>query len=117
MSKNKFNNDIYNMYEKEVLKNEKLTLKYNKLRWEVEELRYDNKVLNNKLSNINSIKEKEIIKEVERITRPLTIENQKLNSDLSKAYDKIHRLKSIINNTNVDKDYLIDKLNNQINKI
>ena len=52
MSKNKFNNDIYNMYEKEVLKNEKITLKYKKLMWEVEELRYDNKMINNKLSNI-----------------------------------------------------------------
>ena len=60
MSKNKYNNDIYSMYEKESLKNQKITSKYNKLRWEVEELRYDNKKLNNELSNINSIKEKEI---------------------------------------------------------
>ena len=57
MSKNKYNNDIYTMYEKEVLKNQKITSKYDKLRWEVEELRYDNKKLNNELSNINSIKE------------------------------------------------------------
>lgn len=59
MKKN-HNNDIYKMYEKEVEKNQQKTLKYNKLRLEVEELRYDNKKLNNKLSNINSIKEKEI---------------------------------------------------------
>ena len=67
MSKNKYNDDIYTMYEKEVLKNQKITSKYDKLRWEVEELRYDNKKLNNELSNINSIKEKEINKEVEKI--------------------------------------------------
>lgn len=115
MSKTKYNNDIYTMYEKEVIKNQKITSKYNKIRWEVEELRYDNKKLNNKLSNINSIKEKEINKEVEKITKPLLLENQKLKEDLLKSYDEINRLKKIINN-NVDKDYLIDKLNSQINK-
>ncbi|MGM9876828.1 MAG: transposase, partial [Bacilli bacterium] len=116
MSKNKYNNDIYTMYEKETLKNQKITSKYNKLRWEVEELRYDNKKLNNELSNINSIKEKEINKEVEKITKPLLAENQKLQEDLLKAYDEINRLKGIINNNKIDKDYLIDKLNNQVNK-
>lgn len=116
MSKNKYNNDIYTMYEKEVLNNQKITEKYNKLRWEVEELRYDNKKLNNALSNINSIKEKEINKEVEKITKPLLAENQKLQEDLLKAYDEINRLKGIINNNKIDKDYLIDKLNNQVNK-
>lgn len=35
MSKNKYNNDIYTMYEKELEKNQKITSKYNKLRWEV----------------------------------------------------------------------------------
>ena len=50
MSKNKYNDDIYTMYEKEVLKNQKITSKYDKLRWEVEELRYDNKKLNNEKS-------------------------------------------------------------------
>lgn len=116
MIKNKYNNDIYKMYEKEVLKNQKITSKYNKLRWEVEELRYDNKKLNNTLSNINSIKEKEINKEVEKITKPLLAENQKLHEDLLKAYNEINRLKGIINNNKIDNDYLIDKLNNQINK-
>lgn len=75
MSKNKYNNDIYTMYKKETLKNQKLTSKYNKLRCEVEELRCDNKKINNELSNINSIKEKEINKEVEKITNPLIEEN------------------------------------------
>ena len=112
----KYNNDIYNMYEKEVIKNEKITSKYNKLRWEVEELRYDNKKLNNELSNINSIKEKEINKEVERITKSFTIEIQELKEDLSKAYDEISRLKSQVNNSDGNKDYIIDKLKNQINK-
>ena len=116
MSKNKYNDDIYTMYEKEVLKNQKITSKYDKLRWEVEELRYDNKKLNNELSNINSIKEKEINKEVEKITKPLLEENQKLQEDLLKAYNEINRLKGIINNNKIDKDYLIDKLNNQVNK-
>ena len=116
MSKNKYNNDIYTMYEKEAQKNQKITSKYNKLRWEVEELRYDNKKLNNELSNINSIKEKEINKKVEKITKPLLVENQKLQEDLLKAYDEINRLKEIINNNKIDKDYLIDKLNNHVNK-
>ena len=116
MSKNKYNDDIYTMYEKEALKNQKLTLKYNKLRWEVEELRYDNKKLNNELSNINSIKEKEINKEVDKITKTFIEEYQKLQEDLLKAYDEINRLKEFINNNTTDKDYLIEKLNNQVNK-
>ena len=116
MSKNKYNNDIYAMYEKEVEKNQKITSKYNKLRWEVEELRYDNKKLNNELSNINSIKEKEINKEVKKITKSLEQKIQNLQEDLLKAYDEINRLKGFINNNIVDKDYLIDKLNNQVNK-
>lgn len=116
MSKNKYNNDIYTMYEKETQKNQKLTSKYEKLRWEVEELRYDNKKLNNELSNINSIKEKEINKEVKKIIKPLLKENQKLQEDLLKAHAEINRLKEIINNNQIDKDYLIDKLNNQVNK-
>ena len=104
MSKNKYNNDIYTMYEKETLKNQKLTSKYNKLRWEVEELRYDNKKLNNALSNINSIKEKEINKEVEKITKTFIEENQKLQEDLLKAYDEINRLKEFINSSAVLKE-------------
>lgn len=117
MVKGKYNNDIYSMYEKEVLKNQKLTSKYNKIRWEVEELRYDNKKLSNKLSNINYIKEKEVNKEVEKITKPLLEKTQKLQEDLLKAYDEINRLKGIINsNDEENKDYLIDKLTNQVNK-
>ena len=119
MNKNKYNDDIYEMYEKEVLKLDKLTLKYNKLRLEVEELRYNNKQLNNKLSNINSIKEKEFSKEMEKITKSFSLEKEELKKELSKAYEEIKRLKRIIcndNEDNDDKDYLIDKLNNQVNK-
>lgn len=43
-------------------------------------------------------------------------ENQKLQKDLLKAHAEINRLKGIINNNQIDKDYLIDKLNNQVNK-
>ena len=58
----KYNNQIYNLYEKEVEKNKKLSQKYEKLRWEVEELRYENKQLKSKLDNMDSIIENAVNK-------------------------------------------------------
>ena len=115
----KYNNDIYRMYEKEFNKNEKLSLKYEKIRWEVEELRYDNKKLKKELDNVNSIKEKEFTKITTILKHQFEEENNKLRNDLNSAYKEIERLKREINdkdNLYFDKDYEIDKLNNQVNK-
>ena len=122
MSRDKYNKDIYLMYEKEVEKNKKLTLKYNELRLEVENLRYENKKLNDKLFNIDFTKKKEFDFLKEKLVKLFNEEILNLNSSLLNAYDEINRLKKNINDKNnenkkeIDKDYLIDSLNNRVNK-
>ena len=49
----KYNNQIYDLYEKEVEKNKRLSQKYEKLRFEVEDLRYQNKVLQKKVDEVD----------------------------------------------------------------
>ena len=108
--KNKYNLEIYNMYEEEFNKNKKLKSK-------IKELELEIYCLNSKLNISNSKMEKEI----EKVITPLKNENNKLKNDLSNAYEEIDRLKSQIENnniieSNIDKDFIIDKLTNQLNK-
>lgn len=109
MSRNKYNNDIYSMYLEEYSKNKDLTkeLKYTKI--ENENLKYE-------LNCKNASFEQKLKSEIEKITKPLLAKNQKLQEDLLTAYEEIKRLKSQICTSNENKDYLIDKLNNQVNK-
>lgn len=94
----KYNNQIYKLYEKEVEKNKRLSQKYEKLRWEVEELRYENKVLRKKVEEVDILIEKAVNKAVEKV---------------SKVYEeKIQELETIIKAQAVE----IDRLRNQINK-
>lgn len=105
MKKN-YNNDIYIMYEEEVNKNKKKEKRIKELELEVYVLKSNLKICENKI-NV----------EIERTIKPILEENNNLKSDLNKAYDEINRLKNQINNSNKnDKDYLIDKLTNQVNK-
>lgn len=101
--KKSYNNDIYKMYEEEYNKNKLLIKEINDLRLKVYSLNSD---LTNTKNKIN--------KEIEKSVKLFVDENKKLKSDLEKAYKEINRLKKQINN--IDKDYLIDKLTNQINK-
>lgn len=107
----KYNNQIYNLYEKEVEKNNKLSLKYKKLRWEVEDLRYENKQLNDKLDNMDLIIKNTVNKEVEKATKSLIEEIKNLKDKLKSANNEIDRLKCEIKG----KDKTIDNLNNTIN--
>ena len=98
------------MYEEEFNKNKKLKSK-------IKELELEIYCLNSKLNISNSKMEKEI----EKVITPLKNENNKLKNDLSNAYEEIDRLKSQIENnniieSNIDKDFIIDKLTNQLNK-
>ena len=106
-----YNNEIYKMYEKEVSKVEKL----NKLVKE-QKLSIDN--LNYELKKRDKNTENKIKTAVDKVTKPLMEENSKLKEELKKAIKEIDRLKTEITlkNKSKDKDYLIDKLNNQINK-
>lgn len=107
----KYNNQIYNLYEKEVEKNKKLSLKYEKLRWKVEDLRYENKQLKDKLDNMDSIIENAVNKAVEKDTKPLIAEIKFLKDELNSANNEISRLKNVIK----EKDRTIERLNNTIN--
>lgn len=102
MKKN-YNNDIYKMYEEEVKKNEEANKKIRDLELEVYVLKSNLKISENKI-NV----------EVEKAVKSILEETDALKIKLTKAYEEINRLKNQINNT--DKDYLIDKLNNQLNK-
>ena len=102
----KYNNEIYKMYEEEVLKNEKA-------KTEIKNLKLEIYVLKNKLKN----SENKVINAVKDATIPFVEINNKLQADLTKAYDEIERLKTEINNkTDVDNKYIIDKLESRINK-
>ncbi len=102
--KNKYNNEIYKLYEEEVNKNKKLISKNNYLKLEIALLTEDNKRKDN---NINNSVEKAIKQYKEKIIN--------LKEELSKAHNEIDRLKKYITNLE-DKNYKIDKLTNQVNK-
>lgn len=102
--KSNYNLEIYNMYEEEFEKNKKLECK-------IKELELDLYCLNSELDASNSKMEKEI----ENAITPLRNENIQLKNELVNAYQEIERLKSYIEN-NQNKDYIIDKLTNQLNK-
>ena len=103
--KNKYNLEIYNMYEEEFNKNIKLESK-------IKELELEIYCLNSKLKS----SETKINKAVEKAIVPLEKEITNLKNELSTTYKEIDRLKTYINDKDSDKDYIIDKLTNQLNK-
>lgn len=108
MSRSKYNNDIYSMYEEECLKNKKLENEQRNLKLENLNLKYELEYKNNSF-------EKQIKSAIEKAISPLIEENSILNNKLNDAYEEINRLKSQIS-LEENKDYQIDKLTNQINK-
>ena len=101
-----YNNDIYKMYEEEYNKNKEKDKRIKALELEICVLKSNLKISENKINT-----------EVEKAVKPFREENKNLKCDLNNAYEEINRLKIQINDSNnVDKDYLIDKLNNQVNK-
>ena len=115
MSKNKFNNDIYDMYEVECNKNRILEKENKTLKLDNSNLRYELDYL--KKSSDNKIK-----KAVDEATCSLNKKINKLETKLSDALIEIARLKAQNNNddnnddNDNDKNYTIDKLTNQLNK-
>lgn len=107
MRRNNYNNEIYKMYEEEVSKVEKSNKKIKELKLEIYTLKMTLVTIENKMKA-----------EFDKITKALIEENSKLKEELNKAIKEIDRLKTEITlkNKSKDKDYLIDKLNNQINK-
>ena len=93
----KFNNQIYNMYEKEVEKNKRLSQKYEKLRFEVEELRYENKVLRKKVEEVDILIEKAVTKAVEKVSKVYEEKIQELETIIKVQALEIDRLRNLIN--------------------
>ena len=109
MSRSKFNNDIYGMYEKEYNKNLILRKENKNLKLEISTLKYELKYIEKSTDN-------KIKKELEKEITPLVERNKELEVELNKAYKEIERLKNqIIQEENKEK-YTIDKLTNQVNK-
>ena len=104
MKKN-YNNDIYKMYEEEVLKNEKANRTIQELKLEIYVLKAE---LERTLKSVEN--------SINKAIAPLQSENKKIKEELVKSYNEIERLKIELQNFSNDKDYLIDKLNNQINR-
>ena len=101
------NNNIYKMYEEEFYKVEKLNKIINNQKLEIDTLKYELKY-----------SEKRIISEVNKAIKPYKEENTQLKEQLNNALKEIDRLKLELtsSNENEDKDYIIDKLTNRVNK-
>lgn len=105
MSRSKFNNDIYLMYEEEYNKNNLLNKEIKKYKLEISNLKYEIDYLQKSFDN-------KIIKVVEKETTELKSTNENLKKELENAYQEIDRLKKELDK----KDYNIDKLECSINK-
>lgn len=111
MIKRNINNDIYKMYEKEVNKIEKLTKDNKNLKLEISNLKYE-------LDYLKKSTENKIKSSVDKATSQLIDDNNSLQEKLNNALKEIDRLKKeLFNKKGIEnKDYLIDKLQNQVNK-
>ncbi len=117
--KNKFNNDIYSMYEKTIEKNEQLIKELKKEKLEIANLKYQlnyqNKSFQNKLE-----------KEIKKGNQPLLEENQILKDKLEKTIKEIERLQQVIaekdslivtlTERNANQEYQIDELSCSLKK-
>ena len=118
-----YNNDIYKMYEEQFNQNEKKDLIIKDLKLEIANLKYE-------LDYFKKSHEKKVISEVKKVEEPLKKENIELKLKSKKEEEEITRLMKELENCKEelekckaelekyreDKDYLIDKLTNQVNK-
>ena len=108
----KYNNDIYSMYEEQYNKNIKLSKENKKLKFEISNTKYE-------LDYLKKSTQNKIQKEVNKATTPLINDIDMLQEELENAYKEINRLKNQIKEqqiVNDDKNYVIDKLQNRVNK-
>jgi len=99
--KNKFNNDVYSMYEEEYNKNILLIQKNKNCKLELDNLKYELKCQSKNLEN-----------KIRKATSPLIEKINDLENKLSDAYIEIDRLKSQLE----EKNYKVDKLECSIHK-
>lgn len=105
-----YNNITYEMYEEEYKKNISLIRENKELKLTIYSLKTDLKKEKNSTAS-----------KIEKAKKNILEENIMLKEKLEKAYKEIDRLKKentekSNKNNDLDKDYLIDKLNNQLSK-
>lgn len=103
---NKYNNQIYKMYEEEYNKNVALSKENKTLKSKISSLEYELKYLKKSTEN-------KIQNSVQKATTQLINDNNLLQEKLDNALKEIDRLKNEIEK-NIN--YKIDKLTNQVNK-
>lgn len=110
--KSNYDKDTYNMYIEECEKNLKLLKRIDELMLIISNLKYE-------LSYLEKSFDKKLKKKLEKSINPLIEEINQLKKELEESYKEINRLKNELakcQETEVDKDYEIDKLTNQVNK-
>lgn len=110
--KSNYDKDIHNMYIEQCEKNVKLLKRINELMLTISNLKYE-------LNYLEKSFDKKLKKELEKIINPLIEEINQLKKELEESRKEINRLKNELakrQETEVDKDYEIDKLTNQVNK-
>ena len=103
----KINNDIYKMYEEEVIKVDQANKIIKNLKLEIYILKSELTSIKNQMNN-----------SLEKDKKPLEAENSKLKEELNNALNEIDRLKTELAFKNKDNNesYTIDKLTNRVNK-
>ena len=107
MSRSNYENGLYKMYEEQITKLDDANRKIKNQKLEIHNLKKDLRISENRIKT-----------EIKKAVAPLIKENSDLQEKLNDALNEINRLKEQISNNanNTDKDYLIDKLNNQLSK-
>lgn len=110
--KSNYNNGMYSTYIEQCDKNDKLLKRIDELTLIISNLKYE-------LNYLKKSFDKKLKKELEKIINPLIEEINQLKKELEETYKEINRLKNELakrQENEVDKDYEIDKLTNQVNK-
>ena len=81
---NKYNNQVYELYEEETKKNLELSDK-------VKSLKLENAVLKQDLKQINKSFDNKVNSLVKKLTSSFIMENNELKNELKKAYNEIDR--------------------------
>lgn len=90
-------NPIYELYEKEVAKNERLSKKYEKVKIELDSIKAENKRLQKKVDEIDEYIERSITKAVNKITEQFEEKIQRLEEQIQMKDAEIDRLRNHIN--------------------
>ncbi len=90
-------NPIYELYEKEVAKNERLSKKYEKVKIELDSIKAENKRLQKKVDEIDAYIERSIAKAVNKVTEHFEEKIKMLEEQIQVKDSEIDRLRNHMN--------------------